>query len=332
MQVLITGAKGFLGSTLLDRLLSREQKGLRCLVRPSSPVFRIDEVCRRHPPSGVERVIGTLSSRADAERVTEGAELIYHCAGAMRGCAATVFADTVVASKHLLEAISRRKPPRIVLISSMSVYGFSVLRYDSVVAETTPLETHPEKRDPYTHAKLRQEQLFREYQQKFGFELIIVRPGIIYGPGGSPISGRVGLSFGPLFLHLGGNNPLPLSYVENAAEAAVVAGSNGGSAGNVYNVVDDGIVTARQYLRAYRKTAKIRSLSLPWPVTVGLSWLCEKSHDWSRGRTPAVLTRYKSACAWRPYRYSNQKLKSLGWKQLVSAEEGMRRLLESLGA
>src|SRR5204862_5238265 len=122
--------------------------------------------------------------------------------------------NTVVASKNLLEAIAAAdRPIKVVLVSSFGVYGVAGLPRGHVVDEETPLEPHPERRDLYSQAKLRQEKLFREYQAKAGFPLVVLRPGVIYGPRGSRISTRVGLNLMGIFLHLGGDNLLPLTYV-----------------------------------------------------------------------------------------------------------------------
>ena len=53
---------------------------------------------------------------------------------------------------------------------------------------------------------------------------MIVRPGYVYGQGKSAITGRVGIGSFGIFLHLGGGNRIPLTYVENCADAIVLAG------------------------------------------------------------------------------------------------------------
>ena len=58
-----------------------------------------------------------------------------------------------------------------------------------------------------------------------------------------------------LFLHMGGTNVLPLSFVDNCAEAIVLGGLKPGVDGEVFNVVDDDPLTSRQFLRAYRSVA-----------------------------------------------------------------------------
>ena len=152
---------------------------------------------------------------------------------------------------------------------------------------------------------------------------------VIYGPGGSPFSTRVGLQLPGLFLSLGGSNLLPLSYVDNCAEAIVVAGQARGRV--VVNVHDDDLPTCRAYLKAYRRAvAPIRTVPVPYPALRILSSVVERYNRMSRGQLPAIFTPYKSATAWGGNRFDNAHLKSLGWRQLVPTEEGMRRTFEWL--
>jgi nucleoside-diphosphate-sugar epimerase len=244
-----------------------------------------------------------------------------------------MFLNTVVATKNLLEAVGTRRPARVVLVSSFSVYGVAALPRGAVVDEQTPLETQPDKRDLYAHVKLRQEALGWELAAKRKFELVVLRPGVIYGPGGSAFSTRVGLNLFGLFLSLGGRNLLPLSYVDNCADAIVVAGQAGQAAGQVYNLHDDDLPTCRDYLRAYRREVRpIRAVPIPYPVLALLSAGVERYHNWSRGQLPAIFTPYKTATAWGGNRFGNDKIKALGWRQAVPTAEGMRRTFEWLRA
>jgi nucleoside-diphosphate-sugar epimerase len=246
--------------------------------------------------------------------------------------------DSVVTARNLLEALSARTGPsiaktRVVLVSSFGVYGVVPLGRGAHVDELTPLEQCPERRDPYSHSKLRQEQLVREYQQKLGFELVVLRPGVIYGPGGGAFSNRVGIQVGPIFVHMGGNNLLPLSFVVNCAEAIVLAATHPDAGGQVYNVHDDEMPTAAEYLRAYKKhVKKMRSVRLPYFATRFLAARLEGYHRRSKGQLPAIITRYKAAVAWGGNTFSNAKLRGLGWRPLVSTQDGMMRTFEYLRA
>lgn len=330
MSVLVTGSSGFLGGALVERLLSHGESEVRCLVRPSSNLSKLTLIGQKYSQAKLTYVLGNLTSRQDALQAVDGVETVYHLAASMKGAPATMFLDTVVGSKYLLEAILNAKPRRVVLISSLGVYGVSELPARTVINENTPLEQHPEKRDVYSYAKLRQEQLFAEYQERGKFELITLRPGILYGPGATGLPTRVGIKVGGLFVHLGRNILLPLSHIDNCAEAIVVASRSQQASGQAYNVVDDDLPTTKKYLKLYRREIKLRSVSLPFLVTRLLSASLERYHIFSRGQLPAVLTPYKSAALWKSFRFDNSKIKSIGWRPVISTDAGLRATFDYL--
>lgn len=326
MRILVTGAAGFLGTALIERLLDHGYTDIRCNVRRWANIPKLDALLGRRAHIRLEYCIGNLRYREDVARAVKDVQLIFHLAAGKKGTAADLFLDSVVASRNLLDAVADRKPMRIVLVSSFGVYGVGGLGRGAQVNEQTVLEPHPEWRDHYSYSKLRQEELFWEYQKRNGFELVVLRPGAIYGPGGGHFSNRVGLTIGKWQFLFGGSNLLPLSYVDNCAEALVVAGSHQRAGGQVYNVHDDNLPTCRQYLRAYQKhVANIRSISVPYFAVKLLSSMVAKYHCYSKGQLPAILTPYKAASLWGGNRFDNSKLRSIGWKQLVPTSEGLQR-------
>ncbi len=326
MKLLVTGAGGFLGTALVERLAAHGYTDIRCNLRRTTRISKLDAIAERFPQLNLEYCIGDLKSREFACRAVDAVQLIFHLAAGLKGDAADLFFNSVVASRNLLDAVADRKPMRIVLVSSFGVYGVAPLGRNARVNEQTPLESHPEWRDDYSHSKLRQEQLFWEYQGRYGFELVVLRPGVIYGPGGAHFSARLGIPMANSELFLGGRNLLPLTYVENCAEALVVAGAHERAAGQVYNVHDDDLPTCRQYLRAYKKSVrKIPSIPLPYSATRLLSRALVTYNRYSKGQLPAVLTPYKVAGLWAGNRFDNSKLHSLGWQQPVPTAEALRR-------
>lgn len=327
MKVLVTGATGFLGGPLVERLLAQGERDLRITVRPGSNRSRVAAAAARYPDARVDYVTANLTVPAEIARAVEGVGAVYHLAASLRGAAADMFLNTVVGSKHLLDAIGPRRT-RTILISSFSVYGVAELGRGALVDESTPLEPHPEKRDLYAHVKLREELLFRERAARDGIPLVILRPGVIYGPGGGAFSTRVGLNLFGLFLSLGGPNRLPLSYVDNCADAIALAGRTAPVSNEpaVYNLVDDDLPTCREYLAAYQaQVAPVRNLPVPYPVLSLGARLLERYNRWSRGQLPAIFTPYKVASTWGGNRFDNAKIKALGWRQPVPTEEGLRR-------
>ncbi len=326
MRVLVTGAAGFLGRALIKRLLAHGYTNIRCNVRRQTDIPKLDALLGRGAQIRLEYCVGNLRYPEDATRTVDDVQLIFHLAAGMKGTAADLFLDSVVASRNLLDAVGNRKPLRIVLVSSFAVYGVAGLDRKARVNEQTVLEPHPEWRDHYSFSKLRQEQLFWEYQRRNGFELVVLRPGVIYGPEGGHFSNRVGLTIGSRLLHFGGSNLLPLSYVDNCAEAVVCAGTHKQAVGQVYNVLDDDLPTCREYLRAYKKyVTKIRSISVPYFGVRILSYLVAKYHRYSKGQLPPVLSPYKAASLWGGNRFDNSKLRSIGWRPSVPTSEGLRR-------
>jgi nucleoside-diphosphate-sugar epimerase len=242
-----------------------------------------------------------------------------------------MFMNSVVATRNLLDAIvGMPAPAKLVHCSSFSVIGIADLPRGGMVDESRPMDAHPERRDSYSHSKHRQEQIVWEYQREHGLRVVVLRPGVIYGPGGGvAMSNRVGLRLFGVFLHLGRKNVLPLTYVDNCADAFVVAGRSDTAIGQIYNVVDDDLVHAKHFLTRYREQVeKVRYVTLPWFATKVLSAAVEKYVDYSKGQLPAIFTRYKTDSMWKGNRFSNEKLKSIGWHPRVSTDEGIRRHFE----
>jgi nucleoside-diphosphate-sugar epimerase len=334
MKILITGAGGFLGKCIVERLLAHGQTDLRAMVRDTSKAEGLRQIAARYPEATVEIVAVNLRNPPDLPPAIAGCGIVIHAAAALKGSAAEMFMDSVVASRNLLDAIvASENSPRVVLVSSFGVFGVAVLQRFAVVDEKTAMEEHPESRDIYSHSKLRQEQLFWEYRERQPYELVVLRPGVIYGPGGGHFSTRVGLNLFGTFLHLGGRNPLPLTFVENCAEAIVVAALSPATDGEVYNVIDDDLLTANQYLRLYKKHVKrVRSIPVPYTVMMLLSRVVEKYASKSKGQLPAIFTPYKTRVMWGGNRFSNAKLKSIGWKQLIPTKEALDRTFAAFKA
>lgn len=328
-KVLITGAGGFLGKRIVERCLAHGLTDLRCMVRDTAKAGALRELAAQFAGAQVEIVSVNLRNPAEIPAAVAGCGIVLHAAAALKGSPAEMFMDSCVASRNLLDALCAQpnvRELRVVHISSFGAIGVPSQSRGALVDELMPMEKEPARRDLYSHTKLRQEQLFWEYRERFGFELVVLRPGVIYGPGGGRFSTRVGLDLFGRFLHLGGSNLLPLTYVDNCAEAIVVAALAPAAGGQVYNVVDDDLLTSREYLKRYSAEVKrVRSVPVPFFALMAVSGAVERYHQRSKGQLPAIFTPYKTRAMWGGNRFSNAKLKSLGWKPLLSTNEGLQR-------
>src|SRR5262249_12728027 len=163
--------------------------------------------------------------------------------------------------------------------------------------------------------KVRQDRIVAEYGERSGLPYVLVRPGFVYGPGNEGITGRVGIGMFGVLWHLGGSNPVPLSYVDNCADAIALAGLRAGIEREACNVVDDDLPTSRRFLRLYKDNVRrLPSVYVPHAASYLLCWAWEKCASWSGGQLPAAYNRQSWHVYWKTTRYTNAKLKTrVGW-------------------
>ena len=133
------------------------------------------------------------------------------------------------------------------MVSSLGVYGASALHEGSVLDEACPLDPQPHRRDPYSYSKVEAEHIAWQSHKDRALPLVVVRPGVIYGPGRGCLSSRVGLQFGNYMIRLG-SQKMPYTYVDNCAAAIERAATLPGMEGQAFNIVDDELPTGRQVL------------------------------------------------------------------------------------
>lgn len=336
-KILITGSRGFIGRRVVKSLLDLGFMNLRCLVRPSGDLSALRRIIDLHESAKVDIFLGNLLSQEDCNKVTEGVRVVYHLAAAIKDTSfQSSYLNNVVTTENLLNGVSLHKTlQRFVNVSSLAVYSNLKLKQGALLDEKSTLESDVVKRDDaYCNAKIRQEQLVAGYCEANNLSYAILRPGIVYGPGIYEIHRMIGrrIKIGPfsMFLHLGGSNILPLSYVDNCADAIVLAGIKGRADGEAFNVVDDDLPTSRSFLKLYKKNIRdFKSVYIPYGIMNTFCFLWEKCSSWSKGRLPMKLNIRKCAAAWKGNKFSNAKLKELlGWKPRVNFDEALNRWFE----
>ncbi len=330
MKYLVTGSGGFLGRRIARSLLAQGVDDLRLHVRQRPPAGMVEALQAEFPQARIEWVGANLLQRDGLPALVAGVGCVVHAAAGMRGAAADMFANSVVGTRNLLEAAGEAGVKRIVQISSFAVYRTDGLPRNGVHDESVPLESVGVDKGPYGYAKVRQEQLLDACRDRFGFETVVLRPGVIYGEGGGALSPRVGIGALGFFFSLGGGATLPLTYVENCADAVAVAALRA-PAGSAYNVVDDDLPSCRRYLREYRRSVRrLRTLPLPYSLLLQASRMLVWYNRRSKGQLPAVFTPYVVRSMYRPLRYANGALKAIGWTPGVSTTAGLERTFRYL--
>lgn len=330
--ILITGANGFIGSKVVAILLKYGFSNLRCFSRHSSNMGTLSKIIGSSNGDKLEIIKGDLLSSLDCENATKSISIIYHLAAGMEKMIDGVNKNSIIATKNILEEAAKIKTlKRFTLVSSFTVYSNKKSKKDSLLDEKCDVEDKPQLRgEAYCYGKVKQEELLNEYHTKYKLPYVIVRPGVVYGPGKKDITGRVGIRRFGIFLNLGGSNRIPFTYVDNCADAIVLAGLKKGVEGEVFNIVDDDLPTSKQFLKMYKKNVEnLKAIYVPKIASYFLCYLWEKYSKYSEEQLAPALNRKRWSADWKGNRYSNEKIKRvLGWKPKVSLYDGLERYFE----
>jgi len=308
MKVLITGASGFLGSHLTE-MFQEAGHEIRALVRKTSKTASLERL-------GVEIVRGDLTDRESLERAVQGIETIIHAAATMSGPAAEFVAASEQGTRTLLEVAENAGVSRFVQISSISVLSMAKPRRGESINEDTPYESNPLFLGIYNKSKMAAERAALEYAENGKMNVIVLRPGILYGPRGNWAISRLGYALGKnLVAVIGmGGNRLPVCHVRNCARAALAAAETPDVRNEAFNILDDEPFTQVEYLKRLRMEARpdLKILRVPYPIARVLGWFSGLAMK-MLGRGNPIATAYLVACV-RRLRYSSEKAKRfLGW-------------------
>jgi UDP-glucuronate 4-epimerase len=241
MRTVVTGACGFIGSTLTELLLERGDSvvAVDCLTDNYEPAVKAANLngSSDHPRL---RLVDADLVRDPLEPLFDDVDAIFHLAGqpGVRPSWAEHFGlyvdRNIVATQRVLEAARRVRSPRIVAASSSSVYG-RARRYP------TTEDDLPAPHSPYGVTKLAAEHLCRLYADNFALPTVALRYFTVYGPRQRP-----DMAFHRLIAAALEHRPFPLlgtghqrrdfTFVEDAARATLLAAVVDVPPGSVLNV------------------------------------------------------------------------------------------------
>jgi nucleoside-diphosphate-sugar epimerase/predicted dehydrogenase len=319
-RVLVTGGTGFLGRTLVARLVA-DGYNVRVLARKLSRVEPVWE-------AGAEIVWGDVADPRSFEDALAGCDAAVHLAAGTSGSERDSETATLQGTRNVLELCGRLGVGRLVYISSCGVYGVADYPDDAVVSETASLERFPERRGTYSASKLEAERYVTQAQERGDVRAVVLRPGTIYGPGGDLFPGLMGFTRGSTYVVIGPKQfVLPYVYVDNLVDAIVLAMRKEEAVGGTFNVVDPETLTKRAYVDGLirRVDPSARVVYLPYSLLYALAWLQERAFG-LMGRRP-VLSPYRLVSSQKSVRYDSQHIMTtLGWAQRVPVAEALNRL------
>jgi 2-alkyl-3-oxoalkanoate reductase len=327
-KVLVTGAAGYLGRHVASALV-RCGADVRALVRDPARVPRELE-------RDTEVVAANLVDADSVHAAMRDVDLVVHCAA--------LTTNNVPWSQHeetniggtrtVLGAACDGGVRRLVHVSSVIVYGLDATS-SPPLAESTPLPTEVDRWAYYQRSKLEAERALTNGAAAAGPEIVVVRPGIIYGPGAEGPLKKGLVQLGSTRLTIGrGANHLPLTYVDNVVDGILLGLVSPAAAGQTYNLVDEPQPQVRT--AALRAAAVLgeptRLLPVPSAVLTRIAEILERRHEKTQADSPPRLSRFQIASATRDVRYDVGKARrELGWVSAVSLDEGLERTFATNG-
>jgi len=306
---LVTGVTGLVGGALAERLaeLGAEVTGTgRRLDRAAWLEGR-----------GVQLAAMDLADPATWDAVLEGREIVFAVAAwTGRGDEETARRVNVDAAADLVRAASEAGVRRLVHVGTAGAYG---LPDADRITEDTPLDTT--QSSIYERSKALGDQRVRAAAADVGIELVVVRPGMVYGPRSRPWTlGMLKLVKGgtPVLLGDSSGNAFPV-YIDNLVDGLILAATVPEAAGEVFQLVD-APVPWKRWFGYFGDMCGRKPRRLPAVVAKPLALLVEKLH------LKLPLSRSRLAFLSRKLVFPTDKAERvLGWTPRVGLDEGMRR-------
>jgi nucleoside-diphosphate-sugar epimerase len=320
--VLVTGATGFIGGHLAQRLV-REGYRVRCLARASSDTSLLDAL-------DVEIVVGDLTSAGSLAPAAEGCRYVVHCGAQVSDWATVdeIARVNVDGTRNLLEAAVAASVQRFVHVSTTDVYGYpGGAAIDETYAATR-------FRNWYAQTKLAAEA--EVHRAERALDVVILRPATVYGPRSTEVVGEIARAIrgGYMFLVDGGRAIAGLVYVDNLVDAAILALGHEAARGQAFNLSDGLDVTWKRFtddLAAGLGTPRVR-WSLPYWLASGIGFSLEHGYRLVRRTThlttPPLLSRQAVHVMGIDQDFSNRKARELlGWGPRVGYADGLAATL-----
>lgn len=309
--VLVTGATGFVGHFLCERLLSEDFAVRGTILESESTSYLVN---------GVEPVkVEPLGAETPWSHALEGINTIIHLAARVHimddpsADPMTEFRKANVdGTARLAREAAKASVKRLVFVSSIKVNGEEC---------TTPYmsDSTPNPSDPYGTSKWEAEQILRKIENETGLEVVIIRPTLVYGPG-------VKANFLNMIKTINRGIPLPLAsiknkrsliFIGNLVDALSTCAVHPDAAGKTYLVSDGENVSTPELIRqtASALGVPVRLFALPVSIMKLAGKLTGKSG--AVKRLTGSLTVDISSIG-----------QELGWKPPFTMEEGLRLTAE----
>ncbi|PFG23023.1 nucleoside-diphosphate-sugar epimerase [Pseudomonas lurida] len=264
-KVLLTGASGFVGRAVLDRL--RQDSQFESVIAVRKAWLEVPEKVRL-----VE--VSSIDAFTDWKEAVAGCAVVIHCAArvhVMSDTSADPLAEfrkvNVEGTLRLARQAAEAGVKRFVFVSSIKVNGEATALGAPYTADAEPAPA-----DPYGISKMEAEQALRLLAAQTGMDVVIIRPTLVYGPG-------VKANFLSMMRWLDKGVPLPFGAIhnqrsfvalDNLVDLIVTCVEHPSAANETFLVSDGEDLSTTQLLRRMATALGVPARLLPFPA-----WLLE---------------------------------------------------------
>lgn len=312
-KVLVTGATGFIGGRLAERLVS-EGIQVRGLARTPAKGQWLAKL-------GVELVPGDITDPASLRAAIAGCQLVFHAAAWVSegGTKTEVWAINVMGTQNVIDAALAVGVERLVHLSSCAVYG-SLQQHN--IDETTPTRM---RGNLYGDSKVAAEEVVFQAHRAHGLPVVAARASQVYGPRSRQFTLRPVevIKAGKMVLIDKGRHLCKPIYIDNLVDGLILCAQVEAAVGEAINFTDDTPVPWREFFGAYGRMLGINSFpSVPFALAWLIGYYNEiaarlrgKKASFNRGAIQALRSSNS---------FSNQKARELlGWEPNVDLAQGM---------
>ena len=316
MNILITGATGFIGRHLAYRL-AKENYSVRCLVRRSSDISCLSNL-------NVDIFYGDLLSKDSLGNALEKVDLIYHLAGEVYSRKKDdYYKGNILATNNLLEACEEKRPKRIIFLSSTGIYK---------PAEAKTLLNEESECEPitfYGKTKLGAEELIKKHKIPW----VIIRAPVIYGPHQPTVLNRFFLDVfnkRKIYIVGKGDNLRSLCFIDNLVEGLVLLANKVDVDGKTYILSDNSPYTFNEIIKAGSRVVQQSVDVTHLPNFLGdISWKICRLMDNVFSLCFVELYAIKKTQFHEAYDISKAK-NEIGYCPSITLEEGMKSTIDWL--
>jgi len=247
--VLVTGAAGFIGGRLTERLAKDYGAKIRCLVRDGGRAERLAML-------PVEIIEADLASAVDIDKAVDGARYVFHCAYDHRSRA-----QNIDGTQNLIDASLTHKVERFVYVSTVSVYE------PLPDGPLTELTRDGDRTWAYTRNKLDLEQLVLSAATQRGLPGTVVQPTIVYGPFSKPWTNAPAemLLWGEVILPGKGEGLCNAVYIDDLIDGLLLAATKPEAVGERFLMSGPEPVTWGQFFNSFATALGTASPTF-WPA------------------------------------------------------------------